>query len=181
MPWNAASRFFANGAHRVHAAVWTDRQFSIRSVAKVGPQIVHRWRVGRLFFIFQRPLLFGRVNKAEIVDAGIHVLRFLSLGLERCPLAPPGLRLGRPCLRLGRHALIECLNLLPRPGQFVGLLPQLLRFGAQTRQFAHLRLPGPRRRRRHRPRPAPRGPVAPAMARAAPLVASTLHSPGAMT
>ena len=39
---------------------------------------------------------------------------------------------------------MERLNFLPRPDQFVGHLPQLLRFGPQSRQFMHLRLPGRR-------------------------------------
>ena len=83
MPWNAANRFLADRANRVNASVRTGRHFCIRSVAKVGLQIVHRWGVVGCFPLLQRPLLFGGVKEPEIVDARIHVLRFRILGLQR--------------------------------------------------------------------------------------------------
>lgn len=81
MGWIAAGRFFADGANRVSASIRAGRHFAIRSPAEIGPQIILSWRVGGLLFIFQSPLLLGRVIEAEIVDTRINVLLLLDLSL----------------------------------------------------------------------------------------------------
>jgi hypothetical protein len=75
MARKAASWFIAKGADCVNASGGTGRHFSIRSPAKVRLYIAHGRRVGVLLLVFQRPLLFGRVNQAKIIDASILLRR----------------------------------------------------------------------------------------------------------
>ena len=128
---NAASWLLAHGAKCVNASFRADRRNSIRF--EVGPQILHRGGVGILFSILLGPLHFDSFKKPQIVDAGIGALHFQILGLCLRQRAFAG-------LRLGRHALMKRLDLLPRLDQIVALLAQLRHFIAQARQFACLPL-----------------------------------------
>jgi hypothetical protein len=131
----AASRFLADGADRVIAAIRTDRHIKPVSLAYVGDQILHRWCIGDLFLIFQRPLLFGNVDFSEITEAQIHSPVLIGdhpgeVGLGRRDLLVAAFTRLRP--------LLQRLNFLARLGQFVGLAAQQRDFVAQARQFPHL-------------------------------------------
>ena len=75
---------------RVSAARRANREFSI---FEIWQQILHGGNgFGRLVF-FQGPLLFGRVNLAEIVDASVSIIRFGLRLLRRLGLLELGLLL----------------------------------------------------------------------------------------
>src|SRR6267142_2756751 len=79
MAGNRTSRQFAHGVERVSSAGRTDWQHSVLEIWK---QILRGWNCLRRFIFFQSPLLFGGINLAEIVDAGVALarLRFRLLG-----------------------------------------------------------------------------------------------------
>ena len=56
------------GIGRIHRACW---QFAATAMAQVRLQIGSLRRVGGLFALFQSPLLLGRINQPQIVDARI--------------------------------------------------------------------------------------------------------------
>ena len=65
-------RFAADGTNDVGAVggIGEVPQVLARST-KIWANILPRWRVGVLLSLFQRPLLFGVVNDAQVVDTGI--------------------------------------------------------------------------------------------------------------
>jgi hypothetical protein len=50
-------------------------QCTIGAAAEIRLQIRALWSVGGLFALFQSPLLFGRINEPQVVDAGILLRR----------------------------------------------------------------------------------------------------------
>ena len=69
---NGTSRVFGYRVDHVSAAGGTSRELTILKVTR---DLALRRRIGSLFVIFQRPLLFGAAYLPQMVDAHVHLGR----------------------------------------------------------------------------------------------------------
>ena len=63
------------GVHRIDGVAAAGRAGRIRIVLDVVPYFSRTRRVRVGLLVFQRPLLFGTINLAEVVDAGVFLCR----------------------------------------------------------------------------------------------------------
>ena len=135
-------RGLADGVHAVGAAIGANGK---DSVLEIGGQILGRGHIGQGHAVFQRPLLFGGLDHAQIVDADVgvgegHGLLLLGLQLLQMVLlqgdgVAGGVQVLRGLLAFGLQVIeillkggdldVEGFILFSQAGDFLGLLARV--------------------------------------------------------